>query len=315
MKKKKDLLIITAIYLLAFVVGFLVSIPVDHVIWKFFIFDFIATIVTFLFSVILVNSSVYDAYWSLTPMVMSIWLFVYYEAFSGMQILFLIVFNIWSVRLTLNWVHVFTDFSYEDWRYRKFRDETPAFFWPIVNFWGIHMMPTLVVFAGMLPLFVIARDDIGVLSIPGMVVILLGVVLEYFADRTMHTFLEQGKSDAEQAPTTEEHYVEDAEELLDLDEDKPTNKGVCTVGLWRYSRHPNYLGEILVWLGVYLAMLPDAMDYWYYGVGFVAVAILFNVVSIPLMEKRQMRRREDYVNYKKETSRLLLMPARKRREQ
>lgn len=282
MKKSRDLLIILGIYLLAFAIGYVSSLTFGGILLKLFVFDIVATVVIFIFSVIFHNSSVYDAYWSLTPMLMSVWLFIDAQAFSVWQILVLIAFNLWSLRLTVNWVHVFTDFSYEDWRYRKYREESGRFFWPIVNFFGIHLMPTLVVFAGMLPLFEIVKYPLGILALPGILVILTGVAFEFFADCQMHAFLE---SDA--------------------------NKNICQVGLWKYSRHPNYLGEITVWLGVFLTMLPYAPHVWYYGGGFLAVAILFNVVSIPLMEKRQLGRRPEYEMYRKCTSRLLLRPKKK----
>ncbi len=282
MKKFRDLLTICGIYVLAYAVGFASCLFVKETMLKFFVFDTVATIVTFIFSVILKNSSVYDAYWSLTPMVMSIWLFIAEKSFSVYQLLFLVVFNIWSLRLTLNWVSVFTDFSYEDWRYRKYRGETPRLFWPLVDFFGIHYMPTLIVFAGMLPLFEIAKNPLGPLSLIGLFVILFGVGLEFFADRAMHAFLADKKG-----------------------------MTVCRRGLWNYSRHPNYLGEICVWLGVFLTMLPYALSRWYFAVGFVSVAVMFNIISIPLMEKRQLSRRPEYAGYKKQTSRLLLLPQRK----
>lgn len=265
------------IYLLAFVVGYLPCMHIANIMLKLFVFDTVATIVVFLFSVMLRNSSVYDAYWSVAPMLMILWIFAAEKAHSVMQILFLIVFQIWALRLTVNWITVFTDFSYEDWRYRKYRDETPRLLWPIVNFFGIHYMPTLVVFAGMLPLFSIAKTDIGAMALPGILVMLFGIALEYFADKEMHAFLNSGK------------------------------KGeVCIIGLWKYSRHPNYLGEISFWCGVYLAMLPYASENWFYGIGCLSVAVLFNVVSVPLMEKRQLSRRPAYAEYKRITSRLLL---------
>lgn len=280
MRKTKDLLIITGIYLLAYVVGYLSVLNIDNIMLKLFLFDVIATILCYAFSVIKANSSVYDAYWSLTPMFMSFWLFISLKSFGLFEIIFLILFNIWSLRLTLNWVSVFNDFSYEDWRYKKFRDETHPALWPLVNFWGIHMMPTLVVFAGMLPLFEIAKGKVGFLSVPGFIIILVGILEEFFADRQMHAFL--------------------------LDN---TQRKVCNYGLWKYSRHPNYLGEITVWLGVYLSMLPYALDKWFYGIGFFSILLLFNFVSIPLMEKRQLLRRADYAEYQKATSRLLILPS------
>lgn len=281
MKKNRDLIIISLIYILAFVIGYMCCRGEENIMLKLFVFDTVATIVTFAFSVLFKNSSVYDAYWSLTPMIMSLWLFAESKAGEIMQLLFLVVFNIWSIRLTLNWVSVFTDFSYEDWRYRKFRDETPKIFWPIVNFFGIHYMPTLVVFGGMLPMFVIAEKGIGLLSIPGILIMCAGILLEFFADRHMHSFLEGNN----------------------------TGK-VCRTGLWKYSRHPNYLGEISFWLGVFVAMIPYYPEHWFYGIGFLSVAILFNVVSIPLMEKRQLQRRPEYEEYRNDTSRLLIRIAR-----
>lgn len=277
--KKRDLLIVTAIYVLAFAVGFAAGMHIENMMIKQLVFDVVATIVTFIFSVLLKNSSVYDAYWSLTPMVMSVWLFVVNKSFAPFQLIFLVVFNIWSLRLTMNWIKVFTDFTYEDWRYKKYREETHRILWPIVNFGGIHMMPTILVFLGMLPMYVISDNKLGYWSVFGFAIMLMGVAFEFFADMQMHRHLSQSES-----------------------------KSVCREGLWKYSRHPNYLGEISFWIGVYLAMLPYAIEYWYYGIGALGMVILFNVVSIPLMEKRQLKRRPEYSEYKKETSRLLILP-------
>ena len=289
MKKFAHLSIILLIYVLAYGVGYAACFYIDNVMLRMFVFDVAATLVTFIFSLVLHNSSVYDAYWSLTPMVISVWLFIEARAFSVWQILFLVMFNIWSLRLTINWTIVFTDFSYEDWRYKKYREEHGPFVWFILNFFGIHFMPTFIVFVAMMPLFQIVNHTMNALSLIGMAVILLGTALEFFADRQMHAFLAQSKNSEE--------------------------KRSCRVGLWNYSRHPNYLGEITVWWGVYLVMLPFALSCWYFVIGAVAVTILFNAVSIPLMEKRQKARRPDYAEYIKTTSRLIVRPHKKQREE
>ena len=280
-------MIILFIYVCAYAIGYAACFAIDNTVLKFFVFDVAATAVTFIFSLIFHNSSVYDAYWSLTPMVMSVWLFIEAQAFSVWQILFLVVFNVWSLRLTVNWIIVFTDFSYEDWRYKKYRDEHGPFMWFILNFFGIHFMPTFIVFAGMLPLFEIVKADMNALSLIGMAVILLGTALEFFADRQMHAYLKESEG--------------------------ATEKRTCRVGLWNYSRHPNYLGEITVWWGVFFAMLPYALSRWYFIAGAVVVTLLFNCISIPLMEKRQLTRRPDYAEYKKTTSRLFVLPHKKSR--
>lgn len=287
LKKGTALLLITAIYLFAYAVSFLLcrlfAVPM---LWQYLLFDVFATVIVFVFSVELHNSSVYDPYWSVTPLVMALWLFISSRAFfSAWQVAFLAVFCLWGVRLTANWVTVFTGFSYEDWRYRKYREDNTPAMWFFLNFTGIHMIPTLVVFAGMLPLFEIVSQKMSALSMFGLAVMLWGIGLEFFADRQMHTFL-----------ATAAHGE------------------VCKVGLWRLSRHPNYLGEISFWAGVFLVMLPFAPQKWYYVIGFVAVTVLFNVVSIPLAEKRQLSRREAYIDYCRQTSRLLLLPSKAEKE-
>lgn len=279
MKKTRDLMIILAIYILSFVLGYTACFHLEGLILQTFVFDVAATVVVFLFSVLFHNSSVYDAYWSVAPLVIAVWVFGAEKAGSALHMLLLAVFFLWGVRLTVNWIVVFTDFTYEDWRYKKYREESHPLFWPVVNFTGIHLMPTLVVFAGMLPLFELAKQQPDWKAIPGIMVMGFGIALEFFADRQMHAFL------------------------------GGDNRGkVCDIGLWKYSRHPNYLGEISFWTGVYLAMLPFAPHRWYYIVGCASVAVLFNVVSIPLMEKRQLSRRPQYVEYRQTTSRLLLRP-------
>ncbi|MCQ2406228.1 MAG: DUF1295 domain-containing protein [Oscillospiraceae bacterium] len=276
MKKQRDLAIILGIYILSFIIGYFACRNIGEVIPRYFIFDTVATVVVFIFSVIFRNSSVYDAYWSLTPMVMVACLFAENKSIGRMHMLFLAVFLVWGIRLTANWITVFSDFSYEDWRYRKYRNETPRIFWPLVNFFGIHYMPTLIVFAGMLPIFALTECSLNILVLPGILIMLLGISLEYFADRQIHEFL-RSESRGE----------------------------VCNIGLWKYTRHPNYLGEILFWTGVFFAMLPFAPQNIKYGIGFISVMVLFNVVSIPLMEKRQLERRPAYRQYMLETSRLL----------
>lgn len=92
----------------------------------------------------------------------------------------------------------------------------------------------------------------------------------------------------------------------------PTNKGQwVNTGLWRYSRHPNYLGEILVWVGVYLFILP-ALNTEQALIGlispiFITTLLLF-VSGIPLLEKSANKKwgnDPDYLLYKKNTGILL----------
>ena len=79
------------------------------------------------------------------------------------------------------------------------------------------------------------------------------------------------------------------------------------VGLWKHSRHPNYLGEILMHWGVALMALCLLLSKWYLIFGAVANTVLFLVVSIPMADKRQSRK-AGFEEYKRETRMLLPIP-------
>jgi len=72
-------------------------------------------------------------------------------------------------------------------------------------------------------------------------------------------------------------------------------------GIWNYSRHPNYLGEIGFWGGLFLFVISSTSlvsftGYWTI-IGFVSMVILFKFISIPMMEKRNKTKRPGYTKY------------------
>ena len=128
--------------------------------------DVLATLVVFVFSRAYGNSSFYDAYWSVVPPVM-LW---YWWSQSGVQQLrcwlISLVVVLWAIRLTANWLYSFPGLHHEDWRYPMFRERAGRWEF-IVDLVTIHLIPTLLVFAGMLPAYVaVTRPgaDIGWLT-------------------------------------------------------------------------------------------------------------------------------------------------------
>ncbi len=86
-------------------------------------------------------------------------------------------------------------------------------------------------------------------------------------------------------------------------------------GLWRYSRHPNYFGEILVWWGLFLFSVPFQQGWaWVSVLGPVTITgLLLFVTGVPLLERRydlKYGRNTKYRKYKKRTSLLLPLPPR-----
>jgi steroid 5-alpha reductase family enzyme len=86
----------------------------------------------------------------------------------------------------------------------------------------------------------------------------------------------------------------------------PANRGrTIDVGLWSLSRHPNYLGEIGFWWGLWLFGLAAAPSWWWTVVGPLTMVLLFETTSIPMMEERSLGRRPSYADYQRAVPRLL----------
>ena len=97
----------------------------------------------------------------------------------------------------------------------------------------------------------------------------------------------------------------------------PDNKGkFMSSGLWKYSRHPNYFGEILVWWGIFISSIPYLKGFQYlYIISPVFITLLLLFISgIPLLEKSWDEKWGDdtlYIEYKNKTSLLIPMPNKK----
>lgn len=287
LNKIQSLLIVAIIYAIAIVGGYLLAllIPVNFLL-RYFLADIFATVIVYIFSVIFKNTSVYDPYWSFTPWVLALIAIIELRNFSAPIILLFIAFSFWSWRLTINWMITFKNMTWEDWRYTKYRNTLSRPLFELINFVGLQMMPTLVVFAGLVPFLLLVQQGSNYWAIVGVLIISIGTTLELFADHQMHTFL---------AETTE--------------------RKTCQKGLWNYSRHPNYLGEITIWFGPAIAHLIQYPTQWYFDIGCIIVLLLFAFISIPMMEKRQLQRRNDYELYTKTTSKLLILPKKKVEEE
>ncbi|MBR5366431.1 MAG: DUF1295 domain-containing protein [Clostridia bacterium] len=245
-----------------------------------------ATAVLYLFSVVFSDVSIYDPYWSAAPPVMLLAVVIRFGFWNVNAVLILALIVLWSFRLTANWLSTYRGLGHEDWRYAMYREKYPPLVFQMISFFGLHFVPTAVVYAGLVSgLLAIRETGFAPLSVVGILVMIGAVLLEFSADRAIHRFLR-------------EHGGEGR---------------TCDVSVWRYSRHPNYLGEISFWIGLYLYFAALRPDIWYMGLGFLAVVLLFLTVSIPMMERHNEQRRTDYAAYKKRTSMLLLLPPKKER--
>lgn len=275
------LVVIAAVYVAAAAVGLLAYRMLPYSLYiNLLLADVLATVFVFLFSLLFHNASVYDPYWSVQPIVIGGFFALSY-GFTPFSLAVFLTVCIWGVRLTANWICEFKSFAYEDWRYRQLRKSTGAFY-PFVNFFGIHLVPTLVVYAAVLPM---VSAITGRIEAPFYVSLLLllsliAVLLQTVSDIEMKRYRKT----------------------------RPTP--FMREGLWKYARHPNYLGEILMWWGIGLTVFsatlaPNLL------LGALVNTLLFLFISIPLADGRQAKK-EGFAEYKSETRALFPIYKKKR---
>jgi steroid 5-alpha reductase family enzyme len=289
--KGGSLLRVAAAYAVALLVaaGWLARGPDTGWLWlDALVADMLATLVVFAFGRAYGNSSFYDAFWSVAPPLLT----VYWWASGGLGTddprswLVTTVVVLWAVRLTGNWVYAFPGLHHEDWRYPLLR--TRAGRWAaLVDLVAIHLVPTLQVFLALVPVYVVTTRGgrpLGLLDVVATVVGLAAVALELVADVQMHRFV----------------AVRRPGQVMDR-------------GVWGWSRHPNYFGELGFWVSLALyGVAASPADAWWLFAGAVAMLAMFLGASIPMMEQRSLERRPGYQEVVDRVPRFVPRPPRKR---
>ncbi len=238
-----------------------------------------STAVLFVVSQIVRNGSTFDPWWSVMPPVAAIWLTVGNDDVdTTRRWLVVACVVLWGARLTYNWATSWPGLHHEDWRYIELYGTGRMPRW-LVSLLGVHLVPTVIVALACLPLVAAltsARVPFGPLDIVATVVTLSAVALELVADRQLRAF----------------NRSKQVGDVLDT-------------GLWARSRHPNYLGEIGFWWGLWLFALTGGLDAAWTVIGPIEITVMFIAVSIPLSERRSAARRLDWFEYAARTPVLL----------
>ena len=222
--KKISQILCLLIYFLSFYFSYILLPESLDFIWlKITIWHVYATIFIYVGSVLLKNSSLYDPFWSIAPIPIVIYLAIHSENSMLLKILITLPIIFWAARLTLNWIISWQGFEHEDFRYINLKN-TSKFKAGINNFFGIHLFPTFIVNICLYPLIYvfINKVDVTLGLYFASIFTFFAVILETVADEQMRKFRLN-----------------------------PNNKGkTMKYKLWKYSRHPNYLGEIGFWFGI-----------------------------------------------------------------
>ncbi len=279
--RKQSGLVILLVYLSTIIIG-TIGIFVGVALWippfwLFLFIDIVMTCLIFIAGLVVKNASFYDPYWSvIPPYLIVVYSLIYGGAIFTLRFLpLLLVIVFWSVRLTYNWWKNWTGFAVQDWRYDLLKAKNERLY-PITNLFGIHLVPTIVVYLQVWVIFkMILNMQVNAFFIVGLLISLSGPIIQVIADKQMYDFRQTNI----------------------------TKKTVMNSGLWRFSRHPNYLGELLFWIGFYVIYLGAN------GIDFlvlcpIAMVLLFVFISIPMMENK-LKHRPGYAEYKAKVPKLI----------
>ena len=226
-----------------------------------------------LVSLLIRNVAIIDIFWSLT--ILSIgWVYVLEsESFATRHLIVLTFLHFWAIRLAFylgkrNWGQP------EDKRYQAMRDARgPGFRWSslFIVFWLQAVLAWLV----SLPLLFIFHANVSIdwLDTIAATLFLIGLFFEVIGDWQMNQF----RSD-------------------------PNNVGqVCDAGLWRYTRHPNYFGEAVLWWGFWFFALARSAPLWSIASPLLITFLLLRVSGARLLEQSLVKEKPSYQDYIRRT--------------
>jgi len=223
------------------------------------------------------NAGVVDIFWSFNFSFIAIVLCLMATGYWQRKILICSMILVWSMRLGIYLlIRVGSHLKVEEGRYKRLREEwNPN---PDRKFFFFFQSQALSNVYLAIPFFLIAfntKPSFSVLEYAGVIIWVVSIFGEALADGQLKKF-----------------------------KANPANKGkVCDVGLWNYSRHPNYFFESMIWVGYFLISLNT--DYGWIGIlsPVTILLLLFRVTGIPLTEQQALSSKGDlYKEYQRTTS-------------
>lgn len=247
-----------------------------------FINAFIATgaaimtmmILLWLWSLVIKNSSIVDIFWGIGFVIVTWLVFtVTPQGYLPRKQLIAILVTIWGLRLAL---HIgIRNRDDEDFRYARWREEYGARWWWF-SFFQVFLLQGVLMWIISAPLIAAQTSGFPAILTPldmiGLLIWIFGFLFETIGDLQLMLF-----------------------------KAAPSNRGkILTSGLWKYTRHPNYFGESMVWWGYYVIALA-AGGWWMIFSPILMTYLLMKVSGVAMLE-RTMKTKPGYENYMQRTN-------------
>ena len=255
------------------------------------------------------NNSQMDKLRSILPIAYT-WVIAGMGGMTPRLIIMAVLATLWGARLTFNFGRKgaykikFWE-GEEDYRWVYLRSQKifqPRWKWMLFNFFFISLYQNLIVLLITIPALasVGSEAELNRLDFLAIGLFVGSLLLETIADEQQNKF-----------QTAKRKMIKEGKKLEELPD--PYNKGFNTLGLWNHSRHPNYLGEQMVWISFYVFSMAAGVGYFNWtAIGALLLVILF-LGSSTFGEGISGSKYPEYAEYKKKVSRFIpWMPYRKK---
>jgi steroid 5-alpha reductase family enzyme len=230
------------------------------------------------------NASIVDSFWGPGFIVVAVLALVTTGVPTWREALVLGLVTAWGTRLSA-YVTIRNRGKGEDWRYRQWREKSPQSFW-WKSYGKVFLVQAILLVLVASPIFAVATSpeprSLTTLDAVGTALWLFGFFFEAIGDAQLRRF----KKD-------------------------PAHLGkVCDRGLWRFTRHPNYFGESMLWWGIFLVAMSTPTAAWSVIGPTTITFLLLRVSGVRMLEKGLSERKPQYADYVRRTSAFFPWPPR-----
>ncbi len=231
-----------------------------------------ALTVLWLVSIVLKDASIIDIFWGLGFVILA-WTYKYIlSANSDRSLIICVLVSIWGIRLALYLANRNLGKG-EDYRYQEWRKEYGTSFW-WVSYLRVFLLQGLLLWIIGATLLVAQTSNVWtVVDYLGIILWTIGLAFEAVGDYQLAQFKKN-----------------------------TDNKGkVLDSGLWRYTRHPNYFGDAVLWWGIF-CFAASAGAWWTVFSPILMTFLLMKVSGVALLEKTLIQTKPQYKDYIGRTS-------------
>jgi|LakMenEpi03Aug12_release.lakeMendotaPanAssembly.Ray.scaffolds.fasta_scaffold238185_2 steroid 5-alpha reductase family enzyme len=237
----------------------------------------------FVISLIKKRNDIADIAWGLGFVLIAGYCFIRYAS-APVALLVYVLISIWGIRLAIH-IAIRSKGKPEDFRYRKWREHWGRSF--VIRSYGqIYILQGCFMLIIALPIIIAGISPVQIINTHtyvGSIIWLIGFGIEAVGDYQLMIFIRHKKS----------------------------KSNIMQTGLWKYTRHPNYFGEVMLWWGIFIMVLPLHNGLWAIISPITISYLLLYVSGIPMLEAKY-KNNEQFQDYKQRTSAFFpMMPKKK----